>query len=405
MRINLRQSRSWLAVGVILLLFCFFFLYQFFPQNVGIKFDGALLNSVVGVPGPKATQRGLADQVEVPPDFGIEVHAGRVPGVRMMVVTNKDDLIVSSPRAGLVSIVYSNEHGEVVVEPLVESLDYPHGIDIYDDWLYIAETNGVGRVKLNVQRRVVLGEVERIIDNLPEGGNHRTKSIKFGPDGLLYLTIGSSCNVCVEEDKRRATMMRFNPDGSGGEVYATGLRNSVGFDWSTPEGHLYATDNGRDLLGDDFPPCELNLIEKGSFYGWPFAHGDKTLDPDYGEGHEIIVQGSISPAHQFRAHNAPLGITFVSGTLLPEGYQNVALVALHGSWNRSERDGYKVVSLHWQTNGDIVEKDFVTGFENGDSVLGRPVDVVEGHDGTIYISDDYAGAIYKVRYFPPVVLN
>lgn len=399
MKIDKPKRRLLLVLGIILGLFFVILAYRFSPMNLGINFDGALLNSVAGIPGPKATQRGLADQVVMPPNFAIEVYAGSVPGVRMMVVTDKDDLIVSSPREGLVSIVYTDAYGEVVVRSLVASLNYPHGVDIEKGWLYIAEADGVSRIKLDVQRRLVVGSLERIIDNLPVGGNHRTKTIKFGPDGLLYLTIGSSCNVCIEEDKRRATMMRYNPDGSGGEVYASGLRNSVGFDWSKQKGRLYATDNGRDMLGDDFPPCELNWIEKGSFYGWPYSNGAKILDPDYGEGKEIIVQGSIAPAYEFRAHNAPLGITFIDGNGWPEIYHHAALVALHGSWNRSERDGYKVVSLHWQDNGEIVEKDFASGFDNGETVLARPVDVVEGRDGTIYISDDYAGAIYKVNYF------
>jgi glucose/arabinose dehydrogenase len=401
MKIDFPKRQLLLVLGAALCLCAVISAHHFAPENIGIKIDGALLNSVAGIPGPKATQRGLADQVVVPPGFGIEVHAGSVPGVRMMAVTDKDDLIVSSPREGMVSIVYADALGTVVVSPLLTSLDEPHGVDIEAGWLYIAEEGSVGRIRFDAEQRLVTGQLERIIENLPKGGSHRTRTIKFGPDGLLYLTIGSSCNVCIEDDKRRATMMRYNSDGSGGEVYATGLRNSVGFDWSTQKGNLYATENGRDMLGDNFPPCELNWIEKGNFYGWPYANGAKVLDPDYGEGKEIVVQGSIAPVHEFRAHNAPLGMTFIAGNGWPKLYHNAALVALHGSWNRSERDGYKVVSLHWQGNGEILEKDFAFGFENDKTVLARPVDVVEGRDGTIYISDDYAGAIYKVNYFQP----
>ncbi|MBV1881794.1 MAG: PQQ-dependent sugar dehydrogenase [Pseudomonadales bacterium] len=373
----------------------------FYLSALGVKFDRSLLKTAMGIPAPKATQRGLADHVSVPLDFGIEVHAGLVPGARMMAVTERGDLIVSSPREGKVFIVYKDDLGEVLVKPLLRSLNYPHGLDIHEGWLYVAESGGVSRIKFDAQRRSVIGEVKPIINGLPEGGNHRTKTIKFGPDGFLYLSVGSSCNVCVEEDKRRATIMRYNADGSGEEVFASGLRNSVGFDWSLQDSRLYATDNGRDLLGDDFPPCELNQIEKGNFYGWPYANGAKILDPDLGEGKDILVQGSIAPVHEFRAHNAPLGMAFIAGKTLPKNYQGAALVALHGSWNRRERDGYKVVSLHWKKDGSIVEKDFVAGFHDGDTILARPVDVVEGHDGTIYISDDYAGAIYKVRYFQP----
>ena len=227
-------------------------------------------------------------------------------------------------------------------------------------------------------------------------GFHQTKTIGFGPDGLLYVAQGSSCNVCIEKDSRRATIMRMQPDGKEREIFATGLRNSVGFDWAPWDDALYATENGRDLLGDDLPPDELNRIERGGFYGWPFAFGARVGDPDMGKGHEADIARSIPPAHEFRAHNAPLGIAFLRGATLPPGYSRTALVALHGSWNRSVPDGYKVVALDWQADGSIVERDFLTGFRNSEGILGRPAGVTQGPDGAIFITDDYAGVIYRV---------
>jgi mono/diheme cytochrome c family protein len=215
---------------------------------------------------------------------------------------------------------------------------------------------------------------------------------------MLYVSIGSSCNVCIEKDARRAAILRYRLDGSGQELYATGLRNSVGFDWRPGTTELYATDNGRDYLGDDFPPDELNRIVAGGFYGWPFANGDRVPDPDFGKGHEAQIAASIPPVHGFRPHNASLGITFVRGTRVPPEFRGAALVALHGSWNRTRKDGYKVVSLHWQPDGRIVERDFLWGFLKGEDVIGRPVDVAEGPDGAFYVSDDYAGAIYRVTF-------
>src|SRR5690606_22401279 len=246
-------------------------------------------------------------------------------------------------------------------------LDSPNGMDFYKDdkeqsWLYVAEQNAIGRVLFDHERGEILGAYERVVTGLPDGGNHWKKSLRFGPDGMMYVTFGSSCNVCIEKDRRRGTMMRYRPDGSGEEIYASGLRNSEGFDWSPLDGALYATDNGRDLLGDDFPPCELNKVEQGKFYGWPFANGNNVPDPDYGEGREREIASAVVPAHNFRAHNAPLGMAFLRDPQLPTAYQQAALVALHGSWNRSEKDGYKVVSLHWQTDGSILEKDFMNGF-------------------------------------------
>jgi hypothetical protein len=213
----------------------------------------------------------------------------------------------------------------------------------------------------------------------------------------MYVSIGSSCNVCEESDPRRAAMVRYRPDGSGEEIYATGLRNSVGFDWQPGTGELFATDNGRDLLGDDFPPCELNRIVQGGFYGWPYANGDRKIDPDLGAGHEDEIAASLPPVHGFRAHNAPLGMTFVRGDALPEEFRGAAIVALHGSWNRTEKDGYSVVSLHWGEDG-IRERSFATGFLRDGEVIGRPVDVAEGPDGALYVSDDYAGAVYRIAY-------
>jgi glucose/arabinose dehydrogenase len=187
-------------------------------------------------------------------------------------------------------------------------------------------------------------------------------------------------------------------DGSGEEIYATGLRNAVGFDWQPGTGDLYANDNGRDLLGDDFPPCELNRVVRGGFYGWPVANGDNVPDPDLGDGQAERIRSAIPPVHGYPAHNAPLGLSFVRGDRVPPEYRGAALAALHGSWNRSEKDGYEVVSLHWQPDGGIEQRDFVTGFEVDEDVIGRPVDVAEGPDGAFYVSDDYAGMIYRVAY-------
>lgn len=342
----------------------------------------------------------LAGRVRVPEGFGIGIFAAGIPNARFLRFTPAGDLLVSSPREGTVFLVEGDADGDGEadgVSALIGGLDRPHGLDLRGDWLYVGEMGRVVRVRFDPRERRVSGEIEVVVGDLPVGGNHWTRTIRFGPDGHLYVSIGSSCNVCVEEDGRRAAIVRYRPDGTGGEVYASGLRNSVGFDWQPGTGALYATDNGRDFLGDDFPPCELNRIERGVFYGWPYANGFGVPDPDLGAGNEAEIRRSRHPEHGFAAHTAPLGITFYRGTAFPERYRGAAFVALHGSWNRTSKVGYKVVSLVWEAGG-IVESDFVTGFEIDEDVIGRPVDVAEGPDGALYVSDDYAGAVYRVAY-------
>jgi len=348
----------------------------------------------------------LQSRIQLPAGFSFVIYADDIPNARELRLTERGDLLVATPNRNQILLLTEDENGDGRYDKkkvLFEKLNAPNGMDFYTDneqrsWLYVAEQDAIGRVQFDHQRGELMGNYERIVTNLPGGGNHWKKSLRFGPDGLMYVTFGSSCNVCIEKDRRRATMMRYQPDGKGEEIYASGLRNSEGFDWSPADGALYATDNGRDMLGDDFPPCEFNKIEQGDFYGWPFANGNNIPDPDYGKGREKEIANAISPVHDFRAHNAPLGMAFLRYKNLPADYQHAALVALHGSWNRSQKDGYKVVSLHWQADGSIQEKDFMSGFLKDDKVIGRPAEIIESQRGDIFIADDYAGAIYRVRY-------
>jgi glucose/arabinose dehydrogenase len=344
----------------------------------------------------------LRRDLRVPDGFAVGLFAAGIPNARMLRFTESGDLLVSTPRSGRVWIVGRDDDGDGrsdSVSPLLEGLDRPHGLDLRAGWLYVAEGTAVRRVRFDAGARRTNGALETIVSGLPDGENHWTRTVRFGPDDGLYVSVGSSCNVCVEDDPERAAMLRFEPDGTGRRVFASGLRNSVGFDWKPGTGELYATDNGRDLLGDDIPPCELNRVVDGGFYGWPFAWGDRVPDPDLGAGHEAEIARSLPPVHGFRAHNAPLGITFVRHPDAPDALRGAALVALHGSWNRTKKDGYEVVSLHWKADGTIEERSFLGGFLRGDQAIGRPVDVAEGPDGAYYVSDDYAGAIYRVS--PP----
>ena len=346
-------------------------------------------------------EQQLADRISLPHRFHLNVFAEDLPGARMLETTDNGDVLVSLPGAGSVVLLKRDDNGDGKSDgqiELISDLSRPHGLDIYDGWLYIAEADALGKIEFDSKNRTTAGVFEQIITGLPRGGDHWTRSVKISPDGRIYVSVGSSCNACIEADPRRAAILRFNLDGSESEIYATGLRNTVGIDWHPDTGLLYGVDNGRDFLGDDFPPCELNLIERGGFYGWPYANGNRVADPDFDEGYGAEIQQSIVPVHEFAAHTAPLGMTFFRNSQLPENYRRALLVALHGSWNRTERQGYEVLSLHFQQDGSIQERKFATGFEVDENVIGRPVDVAEGSNGEIYISDDYTGMVYRVVY-------
>lgn len=351
---------------------------------------------------PELTLDLLRERITLAPGFGMSVFATDIPGARAMRMTRAGDLLVSSPPTGQVFLVERDRDGDGVADGqrvLLDQLKAPLGLDFHLDWLYVGERDAIGRVAFDHDAGRVVGSYERVVTNMASGsGGHSKKPIRFGPDGLLYVNVGSTCNACLEDDPRSAAIVRYTPEGQREEVYATGLRNSAGFDWSPRDGKLYATDNGRDLLGDDFPPCELNEIRQGEFYGWPFANGDRIPDPDFGEGRDDEILRSVAPVHEFRAHNAPLGIAFIRGDWVPGDYRGAAIVALHGSWNRSRKDGYKVVSLHWHADGSIEERDFMIGFLRDEHVIGRPAEVAEGSDGALYIADDYADAVYRVVY-------
>jgi glucose/arabinose dehydrogenase len=386
---------SLLAVAVALLAFVWWGPIAVSDRRVMLDF---LLGR--GIDPPSTTT--VAERLRAPAGMRVQVYSADVPLARVILFTPAGDLIVSRTRAGVVSLLERDRNGDGIADGhrvLFEDLDGPHGLALHDGWLYVAERTAIRRVRFDATTGTPSGPFEPVLAGLTTDGFHQTKTIGIGPDGWLYLAHGSSCNVCVEKDPRRATIMRLRLDGSDAEIYATGLRNSVGFDWSPWDGALYATDNGRDLLGDDFPPDELNRIEQGRFYGWPYVNGFGVADPDLG-GQYAGDPVPTHPEHGFRPHNAPLGIHFVRTARLPAGYERTALVALHGSWNRRTPDGYKVVALRWREDGAVEESDFLSGFLNEDGIIGRPAFVTEGPDGAIYVSDDYAGVVYRVSTPP-----
>jgi len=370
--------------------------YLMWPENLVVR--GPTLDFLLGRQVETPDEGTIEARFSLPEGFRIGLYADGIPHARVMKFTDGGDMLVTSMREGNVILLHRDADGDGLSDGrtvLLSGLIMPHGIALHDGYLYVAEETQISRAPYDAATRS-LGDRAVIFTGMPSGGNHRTRTIGFGPDDMLYATVGSSCNVCIEEEPYRAEMIVMQADGSGAQTYATGLRNTVGFDWQPGTGALYGTDNGRDLLGDDTPHCELNVIIAGGDYGWPYAYDARMADPDFGPGNEDKVLASLSMAHGFGAHRAPLGIRFLQPGLEPRGFEGAALVALHGSWNRSTLAGYKVVSLHFGPGGDIEQRDFLTGFEKDEDVIGRPADVVQGPDGAVYVSDDYAGVIYRV---------
>ncbi|HEY2990105.1 MAG TPA: sorbosone dehydrogenase family protein [Candidatus Binatia bacterium] len=346
------------------------------------------------------TDAELAQRIRLPAGFEIRIFARGLMAPRFMTVGPDNLIYVSMPSMGWVGRLRDDDgDGKVErIDRVIQDLDRPHGLAFHDGKLYVAGTQKVWRVD-RFRGDGQPGQTTTIVSNLSDGG-HWTRTILFGPDGKLYLSVGSSCNVCKEKDPRRAGIVRYNSDGSGEEIFATGLRNSVGIAWHPLTKELWGTDNGRDWLGDDSPPDEINIIRQGKVYGWPNCIADRVPDPDFGTAE--ICQKTEPPAIKLQAHSAPLGLAFYTGKQFPQEYQDDLFVALHGSWNRSKKTGYKVVRIKLDKGQVKQVEDFATGWlmqeKGADVVWGRPVDLVVGPDGSLYLSDDSAGFIYKISY-------
>jgi glucose/arabinose dehydrogenase len=341
---------------------------------------------------------GLPHPLYVPDGFEVTLFA-KLPGrTRFMAFSPQGVLHVAVPEAGVGAVMaLPDEDGDGradVVDVVANELVRPHDIEFHEGALWVAQQDAVLRLS-EPDPTGYFTERETVIGDLPTGGNHWTRTIGFGPDGGLYLSIGSSCNVCVEEDERRAAITRYEPDGTAPRVFAAGMRNAVDFVWNE-RGELVATNNGRDELGDDIPPDTVYITLGGEDFGWPRCHAGRIPDPEFGDPN--ACDGVAQPAFELPAHSAPLGLAFYDGAQFPAGYSGDLLVALHGSFDRAEKVGYKVVRLHVEDGRPVAMEDFITGWLRSNSAWGRPVDVVTGPDGAVYISDDFFDAVYRVTY-------
>jgi len=331
-----------------------------------------------------------AQALTVPEGFEITVFANGLSGVRGLEMGPDDMLYAALSGSGRVIRLDPSGGGEP--SEVAAGLNRPYGIAFHDGWMYVGERHQVVRF-----RGPAYQTPEIVVADLPTGGSHWTREILFGADGMLYLSVGSSCNLCEERDPRRAAVIRYRPDGSDETIVAHGVRNAAGLAVHPESGVVWASQNERDMLGDDIPAEEINILSDGEHFGWPYCYGDRTPNPEYSDRAEFC-RDTTPPALVIQAHSAPLGMVFYSGDQFPEEYRGDLFVALHGSWNRSERTGYKLVRVRVENGRPVSYEDFATGWLSRGRVSGRPVYPAVGPEGSLFLSDDDGGRIYRIRW-------
>jgi glucose/arabinose dehydrogenase len=350
----------------------------------------------------RAEPAPLPDRLRLPAGFSATILV-KVPGARSMALSDKGTLFVGTQRGkGEVYAVRNPFGASPQVVTVATGLTMPNGVAFHDGALYVAEPKRILRIPRIEERLDSPPTPEVAVADLPfKSMQHAWKYIGFGPDGKLYVPVGVPCNICNEPDF--GLILRMNPDGTGREVFARGIRNSVGFTWHPTTGEMWFTDNGRDMLGDDVPPCELNRAPKpGLDFGYPYCHGGSIPDPELGKLGRC--EDAVAPAQPLGPHVAPLGLRFYTGSMFPAEYRNQIFIAEHGSWNRSKeagKTGHRVSLVRLKDGKATSYETFMDGFLDGDTALGRPVDIMVAPDGALLVSDDTAGAVYRIAYRAP----
>lgn len=398
---------------------------------VFLIFCGVVMSGCANEASVSPVPKSPAENIKLPQGFKLEVFANlpvlsqdaQMTGPRMMAFDASGHLYVSMPQRNAV-IMLSDENKDGLADKVTlvaNKLNAPHGLAFVGEKLYVANQDAV--VVLDKNNGQWPSDAPAVlVKNLPTGG-HTYKSIKLGPDGMLYINVGSSCNVCNEGDPLRATILRYTVDGQSAgalttlgrhaptPIYASGLRNSQGFAWHPKTQQMFATNEGADnrsetragKVNDELPPEHLNRIEVGKHYGWPYCWGipgnrvGQFADPNFGDD-ASFCKTAQAPAITFTSHSTPIGIAFLHDAIVPQTYRQDAIVALHGSWNRKVPSGYKLVRVKFENEQPVKVEDFATGWLAVNTAWGRPVDVVIGPDGGIYVSDDRSGLIYRISY-------
>lgn len=330
--------------------------------------------------------------LKLPEGFKIGLFA-EVSGARAIVFSPGGTLLVSQTGQGKVSAVWSAE-GKTQQKEILSERNKPHGIAFHNGKLFIAEQDKVVRYNWDEQSKTA--KQEKVLFPLPTGARHFTRSLVFNKKGDMFVTLGSTCDTCFETDEWIAAVIVSDAEGKTPRLYAKGLRNSVFLALNKNTDEVWATEMGRDFLGDETPPDEINILKDGHDYGWPVCYGNKVYDKAFGQMTPAYCENTEPPVFEIPSHSAPLGLTFIHSEQFPQEWQGDLLVAYHGSWNRSVPTGYKIVRLDVEGNKVVGSEDFLTGFLQGSTALGRPVDMTFDTMGNLYVSDDKAGAIYQI---------
>ena len=347
--------------------------------------------------------------IKLPPGFNIDVYAEGVENARSLYMSEKGTLFVGTREEGSVYALRDTNRDNRAdqVFTIARKLNKPNGVAMHNGALYVAEVNRILRYD-NIEQCIdalakggtSCPEPVTVYDKYPRESHHGWKYVAFGPDGKLYIPVGAPCNNCESEDSIFTTITRLDVDKPGAkpEILATGIRNSVGFDWHPVTGDLWFTENGRDMMGDDVPPCELNhLTQKGQNFGYPYCHGGTIADSEFGKKHPC--SDFTPPVQNLGPHVAPLGMKFYTGKMFPDNYRNQVFIAEHGSWNRSKKIGYRISLVQLDAQGkSLGYSTFAEGWLNDEETWGRPVDIELLPDGSMLVSDDEADAIYRISY-------
>ena len=349
------------------------------------------------------------EKIVLPEGFEIKIYADDVENARSMAISPSGTIFVGNRNEDNVFALKDTDGDNVIDKKYLitnKLKNMPNGVAFHDGDLYVAEVNKIWKFE-NIEENLsyadkfdeYLEEPILISDDFPSDRHHGWKYISFGPDGKLYVPVGAPCNICESRNEIYASITRMNSDGSNREIYVKGVRNTVGFTWHPETKQLWFTDNGRDMLGDNIPPCELNKVtEKDQHFGYPYCHGNDIGDPEFGG--KYSCSDFVMPVQNLGPHVAPLGLKFYTGKMFPDEYKGDIFIAEHGSWNRSKKIGYRISRVKIENNKSVGYETFIYGWLDDDEqeAWGRPVDILILEDGSMLISDDKANAIYRVTY-------